>query len=184
MKLAFSCWPLPRSYLLQIILTSEKSKVSFGKYSFSQIQFLGDKIKLIFSGWNENWSMITSAANSTFAIGVQFVSVWRDYSSWLIRFPKLHLSQNARPSQMCKTLCATEFIVFGDSFSRFISSCWHVTFPNYILVFVLKLWLPKTRFYFALRPFYCSVTVCIACLLLLTLDSFKFALIHVDKKRF
>ena len=73
-------------------------------FRFHKINFLGDKIKLGFSFRHDICWWFSTAHNSTFAIGVQFVSVWQDFSGWLIRFPKLHLSQNARPSQMCKTL--------------------------------------------------------------------------------
>ena len=95
-----------------------------------------------------------AAYNSTFAIGVQFVSVWRDFSGWLIRFPKLHLSINARPSQMRKTLCATVNAVYRETFSRFISTCWHKTFSKSVLVNVLKTWHQITRFNFAQRQFF------------------------------
>jgi hypothetical protein len=103
--LAFYCWQWTSSYFLQFLLTSDKFKVSFGKaLVFTKSIFWATKLNLAFLVETKIGHWFTSAYNSTFAIGVQFVSVWRDFSGWLIRFPKLHLSQNARPSQMCKTL--------------------------------------------------------------------------------
>jgi hypothetical protein len=87
----------------------------FGQgFSFYKFNFFATKLNSAFLADTRIGLWTFAANNSTFAIGVQFVSVWRDFSSWLIRFPKLHLSQNARPSQMCKTLCAIEDPVFRD----------------------------------------------------------------------